>query len=122
MADDYDLLRENTGMTVAALDDPAAAKAFADARSTYPSGSVGVVFAAARVQVLQSSWAKSVEEDVDYTQNEDTERLGQRAPNKEKLLLYWERKLSDALAAQAEGASNVPTAPPSGAVKLRATF
>lgn len=122
MADDYDLLRADTGTTEAALDDTAAAKAFADATATYPGGTAGVVFAAARVQVLRAAWAKSVEEDVDYVQNEDTERLGQRTPNRERLLLYWERKLTDALTAQAEGASNVPAAPPSGSVKLRATF
>lgn len=95
---DYDLLREDTGLSESQLDDTKAEAILTEAATKYPSNG-DAAFAYARVRALEKNWAKSTEEDVDYTQNEESERLGQRAANKKGLLDYWQGKLDDAIAA-----------------------
>lgn len=95
---DYDLLREDTGLSESQLDDTKAEAILTEAATKYLSNG-DAAFAYARVRALEKNWAKSTEEDVDYTQNEESERLGQRAANKKGLLDYWQGKLDDAIAA-----------------------
>lgn len=95
---DFVSLREDTGLSETQLDDTKAEAIIAEAETKYPSNA-DAAFAYARVRALEKSWAKSTEEDVDYTQNEESERLGQRTTNKEKLLKHWQEKLDEAIAA-----------------------
>lgn len=106
MADetDYELLREDVGATVAQLPDLKAETLFTRAEAKY-GAAADAVFAYTRVLALRSSWAKSAEEDVDYTQNEESEKLGQRPANKQNLLKYWQKELEKAIAAAANGQS-----------------
>lgn len=94
---DYDLLREDLGVTTASLDDTMAAAIFVEAEAKY-STSADAVFAYARVRALEKLWAKSTEEDIDYTQNEEREDLSKRVANRQKLLVYWQGKLDAVLA------------------------
>jgi hypothetical protein len=99
MADepDYALLREHTGTTESTLDDIKAAAIFERVEAAY-AGNADAIFAAARVEVLQPIWARATEL-ADYTQNEESEKLGQIADAKKELLDYWEGKLAEATAA-----------------------
>lgn len=100
MADetDYALLREDVGVSSTKLDDTKAAAIFTEAEAKYASNA-DAIFAYARVRALEKLWAKSAEEDVDYTQNEESEQLGDRTTNRQKLLTYWQGKLAEATAA-----------------------
>lgn len=95
---DYDLLREDVGVSATKLDDTKAAAIFAEAEAKYASNE-DAIFAYARVRAFEKLWAQSAEEDIDYTQNEESEDLGERAINREKLLAYWQEKLAEAVAA-----------------------
>lgn len=99
MADetDYALLREDVGVSATKLDDTKAAAIFTEAEAKYPSNE-DALFAYARVRALQKLWAQSIEEDVDYVQNEESEKLGRRVDNRQELLDYWQAKLDTALA------------------------
>lgn len=95
---DYILLREKTGTTIAQVSDENAGEIFTRMEAAYPTNPAAV-FPAAAVEVLESLWARSTEDDVDYSQNEESEDLGDRVKNRKALLDYWQGKLNEATAA-----------------------
>ena len=96
-ATDYELLREDAGLSESTLDDTKAAAIFDEVEVTY-DGNADAIYAAARVKALRPIWARATEL-ADYTQNEESEKLGQIADAKKELLDYWEGKLAEATAA-----------------------
>lgn len=104
----YAALRRDTGKTIATLPDPEAEDIFVQAASMY---SPSAVYAGARVLVLLPDWQKATEQ-ADYTQNEESEKLGQLAESKRKYLDYWEGKVEEAQAKDEQ--ANRPSAVRSG--------
>lgn len=114
---DYALLRADLGLSAAELSDEEAAAVFTQAAAAYPDGSETVQALAARVIVARRQWT-AASELVDYSQNEESERLGQMAEAKRLLYLEWKEQLDAAIAAEAS-TKHPPTVPPSGSVRLR---
>lgn len=105
---DWIALRDDTNKTLAQLSDAAAEAIFVRAATLY---SASAVYAGTRVLVLRPDWVKATEL-ADYSQNEESEKLGQIAEAKRKYLAYWED-----LAAQAtkvDETANRPSAVRSG--------
>lgn len=96
-ADDYALLRKDVGTTAAAFDDTAADAVLTEGATKYPTNADAAV-AYARVRALEQLWSKSAEEDADYTQNEEGEKLGARTAKRKEQLDYWQGKLDAVLA------------------------
>lgn len=93
--DEYAALRDDTGKTETTLPDEDAEAIFVSAGAQY--GEAGT-YAGARVLILRKDWA-SASDLADYTQNEESERLGQIAAAKKQLLDYWQGELDEATAA-----------------------
>ena len=94
---DYILLREKTATTIVQVSDATAAALFVRMEAKYGLNT-DAVFAAAAVEVLEPIWAKATEL-ADYSQNEESEKLGQIADAKKELLDYWQAKLNEATTA-----------------------
>lgn len=95
---DYNLLREKTGTTIAQVSNEKATEIFTRMEAAYPTNPAAV-FPAAAVEVLEPIWARATEL-ADYSQNEESEKLGQIADAKKELLAYWQGKLDEATAAK----------------------
>lgn len=98
--DDYELLRKDIGVTAATFDNDAADDVLEEGAAKYATNADAAA-AFARVRACEQLWAKSVEEDADYTQNEESEKLGARTAKRRELLEYWEGKLEEVLAGAA---------------------
>lgn len=88
----YAALRRDTGKTEATLPDEEAEAIFVEAATLY---STSAVYPGARVLLLLPEWQTATEL-ADYTQNEESEKLGQIAESKRKYLAYWEAKVTEA--------------------------
>lgn len=104
----YAALRRDTGKTEATLPGNVAEEILVQAHAQY---SPSAVYAGARVLVLLPDWVKATEM-ADYTQNEESEKLGQIAESKRKYLDYWEGKVAEAEAKDEQ--ANRPSAVRSG--------
>lgn len=91
---DYILLREKTGTTIVQISNEKAAEIFTRTEAAYPNNAAAA-FAAACVEVLEPIWVKATEL-ADYSQNEESEKLGQIADAKKEVLDYWAGKLEEA--------------------------
>ena len=99
-ADDYTPLRKDVGTTEAACDDDSADDVLEEGAAKYPTNAEAAA-AYARVRACEQLWAQSVNEDADYTQNEESEKLGARTAKRKELLDYWEGELEGVLAGAA---------------------
>ena len=88
----YAALRRDTGKTEIGLSDPEAEAIFVEAAALYPATALQY---GARVLALLPEWQKATEL-ADYSQNEESEKLGQIAEAKRKYLAYWEGKVAEA--------------------------
>jgi hypothetical protein len=93
---DYILLRQESGATTTQVSDALAETFFVASLALYPANA-DAAYAYTRVRALRIVWGEASSQ-ADYTENEESERLGQLAEAKRKLLEYWEGKLADAIA------------------------
>lgn len=90
-AADYQALRDDTGRTTDTFDDEAAQAVFDRAATLYVAAGV---YAGARVLLLRPDWQQATEQAIQYSQNEESEDLREVAKAKERLLLYWEGRVT----------------------------
>lgn len=93
---DYILLRQESGATMTQVSDELAETFFAASLILYPTNT-DAAYAYTRVRALRIVWGEASSQ-ADYVENEESERLGQLAEAKRKLLEYWEGKLADSIA------------------------
>jgi hypothetical protein len=96
-ADDYAALRKDIGVDASVFDNDAADDVLTEGETKYPSNA-DAASTYARVRALEQLWAESVEEDADYVQNEESEKIGARTPKRKELLDDWRAKLDEILA------------------------
>lgn len=112
-------LRSDTGHSITTLPDPDAQAILDEAGAAYAGA--GSAYAYARVVTIRRLTASSAKLH-DYVQNQSSESASQVFKNLMDLLAYWEGKLADAIATDAETALGGLHPPPSHTVPLRARY
>lgn len=108
-------------LTEAQLSDALAAVIVDKIAARYPTGSPAVLEAAQWVSYLEGK-ALTLSDETSYTQNQESVSRSDASKANMQLLLYWQRKLDAALEDEVDGTIGNVAPPPSGTVKLRASW